>query len=181
MLSPPEHVPVIDLRQLMSSQRSRAQSRDPSHGINSITPRTKDKGKGRAMTVDISPSQVRFLSPPRTSRPLARVSSPLLRTPPHSQTNFTQDADAFAPVAASTQPPLAKVIPRADGALAVSQSPQIDVEAYGLPVSDALGRAVDFAAWVVDVPVLEGSQENGGVPERASQALAEMVPPDEHV
>jgi len=89
---------------------------------------------------------------------LARVSSPHLRTPPHSQINFTQNADAFAPVAASTQPPLAKGLPRADsGAFALSQSSQLDVKAYGLPVSDALDRAVDFAACMVDVPVLEGS------------------------
>lgn len=169
--SPPGHVPVIDLRQLMSPQRPRAKSRHLSHGI-FVTPRTKDKGKSRAMTVDISPS--------RTSRSLARGSSPHLRTPPHSPTNFTQDADAFAPVAASTQPPLVNGLPRADcGAFAFSENSQ-PIEAYGLPVNDALVRA-DFAAWMVDVPVLEGSQENDSILERASHALAEMMPPDEHV
>lgn len=110
-----------------------------------MTPRAEDKGKGRALTL------------------------PHLRTPAHSQTNFTQDADAFAPVAESTQPTLAKGIPHVDGAFAISLSSQIDVEAYA--VSDALGR--DFAAWVADVPVLEGSQEYD--PERASQALAPHV------
>jgi hypothetical protein len=122
-----------------------------------MAPRAEDKGKGRA------------------------VSLPHTRTPPHSQTNFTQDANAFAPVAASTQPPLAKGIPHANGAFAVSQSPEIDVEVYKLPANDALGRAVDFAAWMVDVPILEGSQGHDRVSERASQALAEMVPPDKHV
>lgn len=73
-LSRPEHVPVIDLRQL--TQRSRAKSRHPSHGINPMTPRTKDNGKGHVMTVDISPSQSSSLSQPRTSRSLARVPSP---------------------------------------------------------------------------------------------------------
>jgi hypothetical protein len=107
-LSPPEHVPVIDLRQL--TQRSRAKLRDPSHGISPMTPRTKDKGKGRVMTVDISPSQLSSLSPPWTSRSLARVPSPQIWTPPHSQTNFTQNADAFAHATASTQPPPAKAL-----------------------------------------------------------------------
>lgn len=166
-------LPVIDLRQVRSSQRSRAKSDHPSHGINPMTPRTKDKGKGRAMTVDISPSQLRNLSPPGIPRSL-RLSSPHLRTPPHSQTNFTQDADAFAPVAASTQPPLAKGLPRAGNE--DSEGSQLAVEAYGLPVGAS--SAVDFAAWMVDVPVLEGSQENDG---HASQASAEMMPPDEHV
>jgi hypothetical protein len=83
-------------------------------------------------------------------------------------------------VAASTQPPLVKGLPRADcGAFAFSQNSQ-PIEAYGLPVNDALVRA-DFAAWMVDVPVLEGSQENDGVLEPAAHALAEMMPPDEHV
>ncbi|KAH9978468.1 hypothetical protein BJV74DRAFT_137780 [Russula compacta] len=36
-LNPPGHVPVIDLRQLVSSQRSRAQSRHSAHGINALT------------------------------------------------------------------------------------------------------------------------------------------------
>jgi hypothetical protein len=144
-----------------------------------MTPRTKDKGKGRAMTVDVSPLQLGFLSPPGISRPLARVSSPRLRTPPHSQTKFTQDADAFAPVAESTQPLLAKGLPRADnGVFGLSESSRLAVEAYGLPLSDPPDRAVDFAAWMVDMPVLEGSQENDG---RASQVSAEMMPPDEHV
>jgi len=65
------------------------------------------------MAVDISPSQLSSLSPPRTSR-LARVPSPHFWTPPRSQTNFTQNADAFAHETASTQPPLAKgLVPRA--------------------------------------------------------------------
>ena len=177
--SPPEHVPVIDLRQLMSPQRPREKLRHLSHGI-LVTPRTKDKGKSRAMTVDISPSQLKLLSPPRTSRSLARVSSPDLRTPPLSPTNFNQDADAFAPVAASTQPPLAKGLPRVDsGVFAFSQNSQ-PLKAYGLPVNDALVRA-DFAAWMVDMPVLEESRENDSIPEQESHALAEMMPPDEHV
>jgi hypothetical protein len=132
-----------------------------------MTPKTKDKGKGRAMTVDMSASQLKLLSPPRTSRSLARVSPQDLRTPPHSPTNFTQDPDAFAPVAASTQPPPANGLPRGDrGAFVLSQNSQLAVEAYGLPVNDALDRAVEFAAWMVDVPVLEGSQVNDGIPKR---------------
>lgn len=143
-----------------------------------MTHRTTDKGKGRAMTVDISHSQLGFLSPPEIPRSLGRVSSPHLRTPPHSQTNFTQDADVFAQVAAaSTQPPLAKGLPRAGNEVfALSESSQPAVEAHGLPVGAS--SAVDFAAWMVDMPVLEGSQENDG---HASQASAEMMPPDEHV
>ncbi len=117
-LGRPEHVPVIDLRQLISSQRSRAKSRDPSHGINPMTPRTRDKGKGRVMTVDISPSQLSFLSPPPTSRSLACVSSP--------RTNFTQDPDAFIPAAASTQPPLANGVRCADSrAFTLSRGSQV--------------------------------------------------------
>ena len=119
-LSPPEHVPVIDLRQL--TQRSRAKSRHPSHGINPMTPRTKDKGKGHEMTVDLSPSQLSSLSPLWASRSLARVPSPHFWTPPHSQTNFTQNADVFALATASPQPPPAKgLVPRVDSqAFAVS-------------------------------------------------------------
>lgn len=127
-LSPPEHIPVIDLRQL--TQRSRAKLRHPSHGINPMTPRTKDKGKGRVMTVDISPSQLSSLSPPWTSRSLARVPSPHFWTPPHSQTNFSQNADAFAHATASTQPPPAKdLVPRADSqAFALSPGSQVNAE-----------------------------------------------------
>jgi len=125
-LSPPEHLPVIDLRQL--TQRSRAKSRHPSHGINPMTPRTNDKGKGRQMTVDISPSQSSSLSPPWTSRSLTRVPSPHFWTPPHSQTNFTQYADAFAHATASTQPPPAKgLVPRAESqAFALSPGSQVN-------------------------------------------------------
>lgn len=130
-----------------------------------MTPRTKDKGKGRAMTVDISASQLKLLSPSRTSRSLARVSPQNLRTPPHSPTNFTQDPDAFVPVAASTQPPLANGLPRGNsGALVLSQNAQLAVDAYGSPVNDALDCAAEFAPWMVDMPVLEGSQENDGIP-----------------
>jgi hypothetical protein len=101
-----------------------------------MTPRTKDKGKGRVMTKDISPS----LSPPWTSRPLALVPSPHFWTPPHSQTNFTQNADAFAHATASTQPPPAKGSgPRADSqAFALSPGSEVNAETYELPVSDAL-------------------------------------------
>jgi len=112
---------------------------------------------------------------------LARVPSPHLWTPPHSQTNFTQDADAFAPAATSTQPPPAKDLPPADGrALALSRGSQVDAEAHELRVSDALDSGVDYTGWMVNAPVLEGSQESHGVPARASQAL-EMMPRDEHV
>jgi hypothetical protein len=138
-LSPPEHVPVIDLRQL--TQRSRAKSRHPSHGI---SPGTKDKGKGRVMTVDISPSQLSSLSPPWTSRSLARVPSPHFWTPPHSQTKFTQNADAFAHTTAPTQPPPAKgLVPRADGqAFSLSPGSQANAEIHELPVSDAIDHGV---------------------------------------
>jgi hypothetical protein len=138
-LSPPERVPVIDLRQL--TQRSRAKSRHPSHGIHPMTPRTKDKGKGRVMTVDLSPSQLSSLSPPWASRSLARVPSPHFWTPPHSQTNFTQNADVFAPATASTQPPPAKgLVPCADSQVfAVSPGSHVNAETHELPVSDALG------------------------------------------
>jgi hypothetical protein len=141
-LSPPEHVPVIDLRQL--TQRSRAKSRHSSHGINPMTPGTKDKGKGRVVTVDISPSHLSSLSPPWTSRSLARVPSPHFWTPPHSQTNFPQNADAFAHAIASTQPPPANgLVPRADSqAFALSSGSQVNTETHDLHVSDALDRGV---------------------------------------
>jgi hypothetical protein len=89
-----------------------------------MTPRTKDKGKGRVMTVDISPSQLSSLSS------LARVPSPHFWTPPHSQTNFTQNADAFAHATASTQPSPAKdLVPRADSqAFALSPGSQVNAE-----------------------------------------------------
>ena len=99
-LNPPVHVPVIDLRQLVSSQRSRAQSRNSLHGITPVTPRTKNKGKGRAITADISPSQQIFPSPLRASRSLAHVSSHS-PVPPLSQTNFTRGADVPVPTPAS--------------------------------------------------------------------------------
>jgi hypothetical protein len=132
-------VPVIDLRRL--TQRSRAKSRHPSHGINPMTPRTNDKGKGRVMTVDISPSQLSSLSPPWTSRSLARVPSPHFWTPPHSQ---TQNADAFAHATASTQPPPAKGLARrADSrVLALSPGSQVNAETRELPVNDALDCGV---------------------------------------
>jgi hypothetical protein len=139
-LSPPEHVPVIDLRRL--TQRSRAKSRHPSHGINPMTPRTKDKGKGRVMTVDISPSQLSSLSPPWTSRSLARVPSPHFWTPPHSQTNFTQNADAFAHATASTQPAKGLVPLEESRAFAPSPGSQVNAETHELPVNDALDRGV---------------------------------------
>ena len=141
-LSPPERVPVIDLRQL--TQRSRAKSRHPSHGINPMTPRTKDKGKGRVMTEDISPSQLSSLSPPWSSKSLARVPSPHLWTPPHSPTSFTQNPDAFALATVSIQPPPAKgLVPRADSqAFPFSPGSQVNAETHELPVSDALDRGV---------------------------------------
>ena len=141
-LSPLEHVPIIDLRQL--TQRSRARSRHSSHGTNLMTPRTREKGKGRVMTIDISPPQLSSLSPPWTSKPLARVPSPELWTPPHSQTNLAQNTDAFAHANVSTQPPPAKgYVPRADSqAFAFSPGSQVNAETYELPVSDALDRGV---------------------------------------
>jgi hypothetical protein len=136
-IDPPEHVPVIDLRQL--TQRSHAKSRHPSHGINPMTPRTKDKGKGRVMTVDISPSHLSSLSPPWTSRSLARVPSPHFWTPPHTQTNYTQTADAHA-TASEQSPPAKGLVPRADSqAFALSPGSQINAETHA---SDALDRGV---------------------------------------
>ena len=145
ILSPPEHVPVIDLRQL--TQRSRAKSRHPSHGINPMTPRTRDKGKGRIMMVDISPSHLSSLSPPSISRSLARQPSPHFWTPPHSQTNFPQNADAFAQATASTQPPPGKgLMPCADRqALPLSSGSQVNTGTHDLHVSDALDRGVATA------------------------------------
>lgn len=102
-----EHVPVIDLRQLVSSQRPRVQSRHPLYGINPRTPETKDKGEGLGVTVVISPSQHNFLSPSLPSRPTALTSSPL-RINPLSQINLTRDAGAFVPVATSIQSSPAK-------------------------------------------------------------------------
>ena len=141
-LSPPEHVPVIDLRQL--TQRSRTKSLHPSHGINPMTPRTMDKGKDRVVTVDISPSQPSSLSPPRTSRSLGRIPSSHLWTSPHSQTNFTRNADALTHATASTQPPPAKgLIPLADSrAFALSPSSQVNAETHELPVNGALDGGV---------------------------------------
>lgn len=109
-----------------------------------MTPRTKDKGKGRVMTIDISPPQLSSLSPPWSSKPLARVPSPEPWTPPHSQTNLTQNTDAFAHATLSIQPPPAKgLVPRADSqAFAVSPGSQVNAETYELPVSDALDRGI---------------------------------------
>jgi hypothetical protein len=109
-----------------------------------MTPRTRDKGKAYVMAVDISPSQLSSLSPPWTSRSLARVPSPHLRTPPHSQTNFTHNADAFAHATASTQPPPTKgLVPRADSrALVLSPGSQVNAETHELLVNDALDRGV---------------------------------------
>lgn len=136
--SPHEHVPVIDLRQL--TQRSRAKSHHHSHLINPMTPGRMDKGKGRVMVIDISPSQLSSLSPPLTSKSLARVPSEHLQTPPHSQTNFTHNADPFAHATVSIQPPPAKgLVPGAEGrAFALSTGSQVNAET----VNDALDRGV---------------------------------------
>ena len=90
-----------------------------------MTPRATDRGKGRVMTVDISPSQLSSLSPPWTSRSLAHA-------PPHAQNNFTQNADAFSPAAESTQPPQAEgSVPRANSwALAPSPGSQVNAETH---------------------------------------------------
>lgn len=100
MLDRPAQVPVINLRHLVSSQRSRVQSRHSSRGVNPMTPRTKDKKKVSEMTVDISPPR---LSPALESRSFA-LASPPHRIPSLSQMNFSRDAGAFAPAATSTQP-----------------------------------------------------------------------------
>lgn len=109
-----------------------------------MTPRTRDKGKAHVMAVDISPSQLSTLSPPWTSRSLACVPSPQLRTPPHSQTNLTHNPDAFAHATASTQPPPTKgLVPRADSrALVLSPGSQVNAETPELLVNDALDRGV---------------------------------------
>lgn len=109
-----------------------------------MTPRTKDKGKNRVMTVEISPSQLSSLSPSSTSRSLARVPSLHPWTPAHSQTNFSQNADAFAHPTASTQPPPAKgSVPRADSrAFALSHGSQVNAETHELPANDALDHGV---------------------------------------
>jgi hypothetical protein len=162
----PGHVPVIDLRQLASSQRSRAQSR---HCINPITPR-KDKGKSRATMSEMSPLQR------NVSRSLA---SPDPLIPPLFLSHFSQDGNVFAPEATSTQPPLAKCLPRVDsGVFVPSHSSQFGVEAQ---LNDILNHDVDLAPWVRDVPVVEGKLL--GVPERApqSQTSAETVPENEHI
>jgi hypothetical protein len=94
------------------------------------------------MTVDISPSQLSSLSPPWTSRSLARVPSGHLQTPPHSQTNFSHNADAFAHATASTQPPPAKGLAPDSRAFAFSPGSQVNAETHELPVNDALDRGV---------------------------------------
>ncbi|KAI0255178.1 hypothetical protein BJV78DRAFT_750108 [Lactifluus subvellereus] len=165
-LNTPGYVPVIDLRQLASSQRSRVQSRHPSHGINSITPTIKDKGKGRAMIMDLSPLQRNFS---QASRSLARTSSPHPPTPPLSPPNFSRDEDPFVPAAASTGPPQAKGLPRVDSRTsAPSHSSQFNIEEHLLHVDGMLDRDVDFVAWTKDVPITE--EKLVGVPERVSQS-----------
>lgn len=84
--------------------------------------------------------------------------------------------------AVSTEPPLAKGLPRVDSrAFASSYSSQFDIEEHLLHVDGMLDRDVDFVAWPEDVPIVEENQV--GVPERASQsqAAAEMVPANESV
>jgi len=85
-----------------------------------MTPGTKDKGKGRAMTVDISPSQPSSLSPPWTSRSLAHV-----------------------PSASTLSPPAKGLVPCADSQVfSLSPDPQINAGTHELPVSDVLDRGI---------------------------------------
>jgi hypothetical protein len=106
------------------------------------------------------------------------LASPDPLIPPLFLSHVSQDGNVFAPAATSTQPPLAKCLPRVDsGVFVPSHSSQFDVEAQ---LNDILDHDVDLAPWVRDVPVVEGKLL--GVPERApqSQTSAETVPANEH-
>lgn len=151
-------VPVIDLHQLASQQRSRdSLSRHPTRvfalGSSPMTPRTARglKGKGRAMTMGlVSPRGAVALSRALSSPALllAQTQTPPLSPPLPPPPDFT-----FAPAATSTQQHqpahgsqretfgLEACVPRGSGVLGSVHDVDVDVDAA--------------TAWVRDVPMVE--------------------------
>ncbi|KAI0261794.1 hypothetical protein BC834DRAFT_894864 [Gloeopeniophorella convolvens] len=169
--STPENIPIVDLRELASSQRSRDRPRLPLHRVIPVVSHTQDKGKGRARPIDLSPAELQASSPV-SGTSSSKSSLPHRPTTSLPLPDFTHDEHAFVPAAESTQKLPLGIAPRTrSDAYALGYSSQLEVEGNISHASGALIRDVDFKAWLRDTPVVD---ETDGVLSQASENPVEM-------